>query len=51
MRIYKSQEDFDKSSKILKIMFTDLVKSFDGVLEWYDGDVTFHYKRKKEDEK
>ena len=29
MGIYKSQEDFDESSKILKIMFIDLVKSFD----------------------
>ena len=51
MGIYKSKEDFDKSSKILKIMFMDLVKSFDGILEWHDGDVAFHYKRKKEDEK
>ena len=25
----------------------DLVKSFDGILEWHDGDVAFHYKRKK----
>ena len=51
MGIYKSEEDFSKSSKILKSMFVDLVKSFDGILEWYDGDVAFHYKRKKEDEK
>ena len=28
-------------------MFMDLVKSFDGILEWHDGDVAFHYKRKK----
>ena len=47
MGIYKSQEDFNESSKMLKIMFMDLVKSFDGILEWHDGDVAFHYKRKK----
>ena len=51
MGIYKSEKDFDKSSKMLKSMFVDLVKSFDGFLEWHDGDVAFHYKRKKEDEK
>ena len=51
MGIYKSQEDFDESSKMLKIMFMDLVKSFDGILEWHDGDVAFHYKRNKADEK
>ena len=47
MGIYKSKEDFAESSKMLKIMFMDLVKSFDGILEWHDGDVAFHYKRKK----
>ena len=51
MGIYKSHQDFDESSKILKIMFMDLVKSFDGILEWHDGDVAFHYKRNKVDEK
>ena len=34
MGIYKSEEDFSKSSQILKSMFVDLVKSFDGILEW-----------------
>ncbi|MDA9707821.1 hypothetical protein N9V56_00045 [Alphaproteobacteria bacterium] len=43
--IYKSQEDFNESSKMLKIMFMDLVKSFDGILEWHNEDVAFHYKR------
>ena len=47
MGIYKSEEDFAESSKMLKIMFMDLVKSFDGILEWHDGDVAFHYKRNK----
>ncbi len=47
MGIYKSKEDFAESSKMLKIMFMDLVKSFDSILEWHDGDVAFHYKRKK----
>ena len=32
-------------------MFMDLIKSFDGILEWHDGDVAFHYKRKKDGEK
>ena len=45
--IYKSQEDFDESSKMKIIMFMDLVKSFDDILEWHEGDVAFHYKRKK----
>ena len=49
--IYKSQEDFNESSKMLKIMFMDLVKSFDGILEWHDGDLAFHYKRNKVDGK
>ena len=31
MGIYKSQEDFDGSSKMLKIMFMGLEKSFDGI--------------------
>ena len=47
MGIYKTQEDFDESSEMLKIMFMDLVKSFDGILEWHDGDIAFHYKRNK----
>ena len=47
MGIYKSQEDFDESSKMKKMMFMDLVKSFDDILEWHDGDVAFHYKRMK----
>ena len=51
MGIYKSEKDFQMSSNMLKSMFRDLVKSFDGILEWHDGDVAFHYKRKKEDEK
>ena len=28
----------------------DLLKSFDDILEWHDGDVAFHYKRQKQDE-
>ena len=32
---------------MIKIMFMDLVKSFDGILEWHDGDIAFHYKRNK----
>ena len=51
MGIYKSEKDFDKSSKMLKSMFVDLVKSLDGILEWHDGYVAFHYERMKEDEK
>ena len=47
MGIDKSQEDFDESSKMKKMMFMDLVKSFDDILEWHDGDVAFHYKRMK----
>ena len=47
MGIYRSQEDFDGSSKMLKTMFMDLVKSFDGIIEWHNGDVAFHYKRYK----
>ena len=47
MGIYKSEEDFAESSKMLKIMFMDFVKSFDGILEWHDGDIAFHYKRNK----
>ena len=34
---------------MLKSMFMDLVKSFDGILEWQNGDVEFHYKRQKQD--
>ena len=47
MGIYNSQEDFIQSSKMLKGMFVELVKSFDGIVEWHDGDVAFHYKRKQ----
>ena len=48
MGVYKSQEDFKASAKILKEMLINLVKSFDGILEWHDGNVAFHYKRKVE---
>ena len=48
MGVYKSKEDFEVSAKILKEMFISLVKSFDGILEWHDGNVAFHYKRKSE---
>ena len=47
MGLYNSKDEFQKSSKMLKEMFINLVKSFDGILEWHDGDVAFHYKRKK----
>ena len=47
MGLYHSKDEFQKSSKMLKEMFINLVKSFDGILEWHDGDVAFHYKRKK----
>lgn len=45
MGIYKSQEGFQKSSKMLQTMLVNLVKSFDGIL--YDEDVVFHRKRRK----
>ena len=47
MGIYNSQEDFIQSSKMLKGKFIELVKSFDGIVEWHDGNVAFHYKRKQ----
>ena len=47
MGIYNSQEDFIQSSKMLKGKFIELVKSFDGIVEWHDGNVAFHYKENK----
>ena len=32
-------------------MWIDFIKSFDGIVEWHEGDVTAHYIREKEDEK
>ena len=49
--IYKSKEDFLKTSQEFKKMWVDFIKSFDGIVEWHEGDVTAHYIRKKEDEK
>ena len=46
MGIYNSKEEFLKSSKMLKGIFVELVKSFDGILDWHDGEVAFHFKRK-----
>ena len=32
-------------------MWIDFIKSFDGIVEWHEGNVAAHYIRKKEDEK
>ena len=45
--IYKSKEDFIKTSQEFKKMWIDFIKSFDGIVEWYKGDVIAHYKRNK----
>ena len=44
--IYKSKEDFTKTSQTFKKMWIDFIKSFDGIVEWHEGDVVAHYKRK-----
>ena len=49
--IYKSKEDFLKTSHEFKKTWIDFIKSFDGIAEWHEGDVAAHYIRKKEDEK
>ena len=49
--IYKSKEDFLKTSQKFKKMWIDFIKSFDGIVEWHEGNVAAHYIRKKEDEK
>ena len=43
--IYKSREDFLKTSQIFKKMWMDFIKSFDGIVEWQNGHVVAHYKR------
>ena len=45
--IYKSKEDFTKSSQKFKKMWIDFIKSFNGIVEWHEGDVIAHYKRNK----
>ena len=42
---YKSEEDFKKSSNSVKKMFSDSMKSLDGVFEWQDGTIVAHWKR------
>ena len=32
-------------------MWVDFIKSFDGIVEWHEGDIAAHFIRKKEDEK
>ena len=46
--IYKSKEDFLKTSQEFKKMWIDFIKSFDGIVEWYEGNVAAHYIRNKE---
>ena len=45
--IYKSKEDFIKTSQKFKKMWIAFIKSFDGIVEWHEGDVVAHYKRNK----
>ena len=49
--IYNSKEDFLKTSAEFKKLWMNFIKSFDGIVEFHEGDVVAHYKRKKEDEK
>ena len=42
---YISEEDFKKSSNSVKKMFSDSMKSLDGVFEWQDGTIVAHWKR------
>ena len=43
--IYKSKEDFIETSQKFKKMRIAFIKSFDGIVEWHEGDVISHYKR------
>lgn len=43
--IYNSKDDFMKTSQKLKLMWMDFIKSFDGIVEFHEGDVVAHYKR------
>tara|TARA_B100000029_G_scaffold87509_1_gene77587 strand:+ start:62 stop:370 length:309 start_codon:yes stop_codon:yes gene_type:complete len=47
--IYKAKEDFLKTSQAFKKMWIDFIKSFDGIVEWHEGDVVAHYKRRKDE--
>ena len=49
--IYNSKEDFLKTSAEFKKLWMNFIKSFDGIVEFHEGDVVAHYKRKREDEK
>ncbi len=43
--IYDSEEDFNKTGKELKKLFTEYIKQFDGIIEMQAGKVVAHYKR------
>ena len=45
--IYNSKEEFLKTSKEFKKLWMDFIKSFDGIIEFHEGNVVAHYKRKK----
>ena len=45
--IYKSKKDFLKTSQAFKKMWIEFIKSFDGIVEWHEGDVAAHYIRDK----
>ena len=45
--IYKSKEDFLKTSQEFKKMWLDFIKSFDGIVEWHEGNVIAHYQRNR----
>ncbi len=45
--IYNSKEEFLKTSNEFKKLWMDFIKSFDGIIEFHEGDVVAHYKRNK----
>ena len=48
---YNSKEEFLKTSKDFKTMWMSFIKSFDGIVEFHEGEVVAHYKRKIEKQK
>ena len=45
--IYESKKDFLKTSQALKKIWLEIIKSFDGIVEWHEGDFAAHYIRNK----
>ena len=44
---YKSKKDFLKTSQVFIKICIEFIKSFDGIVQWHEGDIAAQYIRNK----